>query len=231
AYPFSAFPMYSRLYGQSRLKTHASFEFIGPQFVSNTVDLSLGTRAARLVYPLAGNLVEDANLGYVRGRLIEAQRLLAARPEVPPPAITLLEAIYRIPPYPGSARRTIEIEGIRGIVASSGAFAGFSARIATNGDDRIVHIDAEHLDIGGGATLVAIPVDFRGERTFGRVHSKSIYSVGAPFIPRGTWDGSNFHTHELPRGAYIVALRATPTLSAKPNEPLLFFAGPIVEFK
>ncbi|MEO7085064.1 MAG: hypothetical protein ABI442_09065, partial [Gemmatimonadaceae bacterium] len=42
AYPFSAFPMYSRLYGQSRLKTHASFEFIGPQFVSNTVDLSLG---------------------------------------------------------------------------------------------------------------------------------------------------------------------------------------------
>src|SRR5262249_22837999 len=133
--------------------------------------------------------------------------------------------------YPAPNVPSVRMEGVRGVVDREGRFMGASATLSqVKGDTSVIDIDAPNVDLVSNAEVLAVPVDYRGLRRWGRVVSKSIYEVGTPIPLHGAWDGSTFRTPELRRGAYVIALRAKPKAPFMADSGnVLFFAGPIIE--
>jgi hypothetical protein len=230
-YPFTPYPMYSRLYGKVLMPGHQSFEFLGPRFTSADTDLSLGTKQANVAY--SGNFyaTEDADLAGVSGRLIQAQRTLA-NDGGSPPSLALLQTIYTVPAYPSPINPSVLTEGVRGMLSRDGTFVGVSSKVSrTSSGDATIVFTAQNVDLASAPTVLALPIDYRGIKTLGRVHSKTIYGVGAPVELHGDWVGDTFRTRDLAHGAYIIALRATPRAGpgAQAPQPTVFFTSPIVE--
>ncbi len=244
AYPFTPYPMYSRLFGKVVLPGHVSYQFLGPRFVSPDADVALGSPAARIAYSGNFYINENDKIDDVEGRMLQAQRrmrLAGVTPaNQPSPALTLYESIYSVGAYPAPNVPAVMLEGIRAAVGRDGSFIGASSpRLGDGGGGgATLDITTRNIDLSSDASVLAIPVDFRGIERWGRVTSKSIYDVGTPIELHGQWTGSRFHTTDLAHGSYLIALRAAPSpgfasanlSAAVTGGRTLFLTGPIVEW-